>query len=287
MRTALLMDIDGTLTPARRRIRPEMVAALGRLTAPFNVAAGSHFALLEGQFFRPAWEAGLRSDFHAFLSNGATHYDCRFATAYDIHKRSEFDFAAHLGEADYAFLQEVLRETLANPDFALPEPLTVIGDTIVDRRSMLNLAPIGRPRGALSDAARANRDRFHAFDATSGYRLRVLDHLRERLARLRDEKSLVVLLGGQTSFDLVIEGMDKTNAARWLLANGFQRVVFFGDALAGEGNDSVMRELVERWDEDRPCPVTTVEVNGWRDTLQKLTALGYLPDGEGDDNDAR
>ena len=276
MTPALLFDIDGTLTPPRRAIEPEMVRALVRLRAPLAVAAGSHFALLEPQFFRPAWEAGLRTDFQAFLSNGATHYTCRFSGGYEVTLRSEFDFEARDGAQDYAFLLATLRETLADPDFALPAPLRVIGDTLVDRGSMLNVAPIGRPRGALDADARANRDRFHAYDRESGYRLRVLARLRQRLRRLSEEKRLVVLLGGQTSFDLLVEGMDKTNAARWLLANGFSRVVFFGDALSGQGNDSVMREYVERWTGDDPCPLQTVEVDGWPDTIRQLERLGYL-----------
>jgi hypothetical protein len=274
------MDIDGTLTPPRRVIEQEMVDALGALRVPFGVAAGSHLEMLRSQFFGPLWALGLRRDFDAWLSNGATRYACRFSQGPEVRKVEDFSIRAHLGEADYALLMDVLETVLRAPEFAIPEALRPFpGETtIVDRGSMVNFTPMGRPAGDVGERARTKRDGFAAFDRETGYRARVLAHLGRALGRLVEGKQLSLLLGGQTSFDLVVDGKDKTNAVRALLAEGFDRVVFFGDALSGDGNDSVIRRYVEGWRGAEPCPLTAIEVDGWRDTIAQFRRHGWLPE---------
>jgi len=280
VRLAILMDIDGTLTPPRRPIEREMVDALGALRVPFGVAAGSHLAMLRSQFFEPLWELGLRRDFDAYLSNGATRYACRYSQGPAVELVEDFSIREHLGEADYATLMDVLHTVLRAPEFAIPAELRPFpGETtIVDRGSMVNFTPMGRPTGDVGDRARTKREGFAAWDRETGYRARVLAFLGGALERLARDRQLTLLLGGQTSFDLVIEGKDKTNAVRSVLAEGFDRVVFFGDALGGNGNDSVIRLFVEQWRGDGPCPLTAVEVNGWRDTIAQFRRHGWLPD---------
>ena len=149
MNTALLFDIDKTLTPPRLPINKRMVKIIERLTIPFHVAAGSHFDLLNLQFFKPMHEYGFRGQFDAFISNGAIHYHCDYSTIrgnseFDIQDHiklvSEFNILEHLGEEDYKTLIDTLSETLEFPQFQLPEPITVMGETIVDRVSMLNFS---------------------------------------------------------------------------------------------------------------------------------------------------
>lgn len=84
------------------------------------------------------------------------------------------------------------------------------------------------------------------------------------------------MLGGQTSFDIVVRGQDKTNAVRCLLAEGVRRIYFLGDALHPGGNDSVIREYVEAWSEPGPCPVVAIEVNDWRDTIHTFEKHEWL-----------
>lgn len=135
---------------------------------------------------------------------------------------------------------------------------------------MLNFSPIGRPVGALSPGAFANREAFVAFDQATGYRLSLLKALKAALEPLSREKKLRIMLGGQTSFDILIEGMDKTYALRTLLARGVRRIVFIGDALFEGGNDSVVMRFVSEWKGPGPCPVETVQVSSWQETLAFL-----------------
>jgi hypothetical protein len=276
MSLALLLDIDGTLTPPRQTLRHEMADALGRLTVPFHVAAGSDLALVEPQFLAPLWEFGFRGGFEAFVSNGAAHYRCDYGTQLAIVKRGEFDLRRHLGDADLARLFATLESILAGEEFQLPAPLAVIGTRIVDRHGMVNVTPIGRPPGALDAAARRNREAFAVFDRETGYRRRMLLSLRRELDWLCRGKRLQILLGGETSFDLVIEGMDKTAAVRGLLALGVDKVVFLGDALWEGGNDAVISDLIARWRQDGACPLEAVQVEGWEHTIQIFRARGWL-----------
>ncbi len=276
MSLALLLDIDGTLTPPRQDLRREMADALGRLNVPFHVAAGSDLALVEPQFLAPLWEFGYRGGFEAFVSNGATHYRCDYGSALAIVKRSEFDLRQHLGDDDFARLLAGIERVLSDADFALPSPLEVIGARIVDRHGMLNVTPIGRPPGAINAEARRNRDAFVLFDRDTGYRRRMLPRLRQELDWLCRAKRLQILLGGETSFDLVIEDMDKTAAVRGVLALGVEKVVFLGDALWEGGNDAVVADLVARWQRQPACPLEAIQVESWEHTIEVFRARGWL-----------
>jgi phosphomannomutase len=276
MSLALLLDIDGTLTPPRQGLRREMAAALGRLSVPFHVAAGSDLPLVEPQFLAPLWDFGFRGGFEAFVSNGAAHYRCDYGERLAIVKRSEFDLRRHLGDSDFARLFATLESILGREEFQLPAPLAVIGQRIVDRHGMVNVTPIGRPPGALGAAAQRNREGFAAFDRETGYRRRMLLCLRRELDWLCRGKQLQILLGGETSFDLVIEGMDKTNAVRGVLALGVDKVVFLGDALWEGGNDAVISDLIARWRQEPACPLEAVQVEGWEHTIEVFRARGWL-----------
>ncbi len=275
MGLALVFDIDGTLTPPRQRLRPEMATALKGLKVPFHVAAGSDLPLVGPQFLEPLWELGFRGDFDAFLSNGAAHFRCRYGRELSIDRVEEFHFRGHFGDRDYAHLLATVEEVLDDEAFRLDPPLSVIGERLVDRSSMLNVTPIGRPRGELSPEARRNRELFARFDQETGYRRRMREVFHQRLPRLLS-KGLLIMIGGETSFDFMVEGMDKTNALRTLLANGIERLVFLGDALFEGGNDSVVSDFIADWQGDGECPVEAIEVRGPEDALRVFERRDWL-----------
>ncbi len=277
MNTALLFDIDGTLTVPRLPLNREMADALGAINVPWHVAAGSNLDLVVPQFLQPLWDFGCRRDFEAFVSNGSAHYRCPFSERFSIDEVLLFDFKNHLGDDDFARLITELEGSLSAPEFALPETVSVIGDQIKNRGSMVNCTPIGRPaKAALDDAALANRKAFVSFDKETGYRRRVIAHLSDRLGDIMSAKNLRIMLGGETSFDLVIAGQDKTNAVTTLNQEGFDDMVFFGDALFPGGNDSVIADYIADWMSDAPCPVRAIQVEGWEHTLAELRKGGWL-----------
>jgi phosphomannomutase len=275
MDTTLLFDIDGTLTPPRQPLRLEMADALKKLKVPFHVAAGSDLVLVEPQFLRPLWEFGLRRDFEAFVSNGATHLHCPFSQRFATEFVREFNFEKHLGRQNYSLLIDALQAVLESPEFQLPHSVKIIGDRITNRNSMLNFAPIGRPKGEVTPEGKANRESFVQFDRATKYRRRIREYLNKALSEIIREKQLRIMLGGETSFDIVIEGQDKTNAARTLLTRGYQRVIFFGDALFEGGNDSVITDCIKNWPTG-DCPLSAIPVNGWQDTIRILHERGWI-----------
>jgi len=270
------LDIDSTITPPRQPIQEEMVRFLCGLAVPFHVAAGSHLPLLQGQFFHPLYDFGFRGTFDAFVSNGAVHYRADYREGPNLQLISAFDIRAHLGEANYAFLIQVLSETLDLPEFQTQLPLKIAGERIVYRGSMVNCSPIGRALQELDEAQR-NRAMFVEFDQATHYRARMMEYLKGRLARLMDERELTITLGGQTSFDIGVLGQDKAKAVTTLIAGGAQRVVFFGDALFDGGNDASIRVMAEGWPKDSAVRVEAIQVESWLDTMAKLRAMGFAP----------
>ncbi len=278
MDLVLLLDIDGTLTPPRKPLRKEMAEALKRLVVPFHLAAGSDLPLVSGQFLEPLHKFGFEGEFDAFLSNGAARYRCTYSSELVLEKLSEFNFRRHLGEDGYRFLVESLKATLERKEFQLPNSIQVIGSQIVDRGPMINFCPIGRPQQeALKTDARRLRQQFVKHDQENQYRQIILLYLQKILSGLIGEKDLRIMLGGQTSFDIVIKGKDKTNAVHELLDSGVKKVMFFGDALFEGGNDYPIIQYINEWQEpDRPCPLEAVPVEGWRDTIQIFTDNNWL-----------
>lgn len=275
MKMAALLDIDNTLTPPRQPLAEEMAELLNRLSVPFHVAAGSHIALLQDQFFQPLYRYGFRKQFDAFLNNGATHYRCDYSEGMKIDVVSEFNIHDHLGDGDYKFLIQVLTQTLNTQEFQLPPALKVMGKQIINRGSMINFSPIGRVSHE-SAGVQTNRKNFVEFDLARNYRQRVMEHLRHELSSLVAEKELTITLGGQTSFDIGIANQDKANAVRELLGGGYERLIFIGDALFDGGNDAPIRRFVENWQFNEPCPLEVFQVDSWNDTVEILRKLGLV-----------
>lgn len=275
MKTALLLDIDNTITPPRQPLTEPMAKILERLNIPFHVVAGSHIRLLQEQFFKPLYKFGFRKQFGAFLSNGAIHYRCDYSKEMSIEVISSFNFRDYLGEIDYNFLIKVLTKTLELQEFQLPLFLKVSGETITFRESMINFSPIGKP--TIEDMEiQQNRKTFVKFDHTYGYRQKIMNYLKRELSYLIAERGLTITFGGQTSFDIGVIGQDKTKAVRTLLETGIEKLIFIGDALYEGGNDAVIREFVENWPTTSPCPVELIQVISWKETAVKLFELGFV-----------
>jgi hydroxymethylpyrimidine pyrophosphatase-like HAD family hydrolase len=268
MTLAIVFDIDNTLTPPREALDRDMAERLGALEPAFALAAGSDLGLLMSQFFEPLHAYGYRGEFDAFICNGASRYRCRSGDRLVVAPVDEFSLSAHLGAARFAILTELLDDIWSDERFALPAQVPVVGPRIIDRQAMINVAPSGRERGALSAGARASRDEFVAFDARTGYRQRLLPVLRAALDERLPGNDLLLTLGGQTSFDLVVRGRDKSFAVRSLLDEGASRVIYVGDALFPGGNDAAVSEYAATL--PAPCPVEVVQVADHHETARLM-----------------
>jgi hypothetical protein len=269
MTLAIVFDIDNTLTPPREALDRDMAQRLGALGRPFALAAGSDLGLLMSQFFEPLHAYGYRGEFDAFICNGASRYRCRSADELVVTPVDEFSLAAHLGPERFARLTQLLDGLWSDPRFALPESVPVLGPRIIDREAMINIAPSGRQRGALSAGARESRERFVEFDERTGYRARLMPVLRAALDERLPGNDLLLTLGGQTSFDLVVRGRDKSFAVRSLLNEGATHVTYVGDALFPGGNDAAVSDFVAAWPGGN-CPVEVIQVSDYRHTARLM-----------------
>jgi hydroxymethylpyrimidine pyrophosphatase-like HAD family hydrolase len=270
MRAAIVFDIDNTLTPPREALDRDMAERLGALRRPFALAAGSDLGLLMSQFFEPLHAYGYKGEFDAFICNGASRYRCRSANELEVSPVDEFSLLGHLGPERFAALLQLLEEIWKDPRFALPESVRIVGPRLIDRQAMINIAPSGRERGALSAEARASREQFVAFDEQTGYRARVMPLLRAALDQRLPGNDLLLTLGGQTSFDLVVRGRDKSFAVRSLLAEGHDHVTYVGDALFPGGNDAAVSEFVAATWPKGDGPVDVIQVSDYRHTARLM-----------------
>lgn len=279
---ALVFDVDNTLTPPRAPIRQEMAQVLMRLMMPFHLAAGSDLPLVVEQVVEPLAHFGFEGTFDAFVCNGADRYRCTvFHGSVRVEPLFRFSLRTHLGEEAFAQLCEGVRQLLAEPEFSLEgSGVLVCGEQLIDRGSMINVVPMGRPR-RMSLEGYEQRALFVEFDRRTGYRQRFLERLRNLLAPWRESHGVRVTLGGQTSFDIVVEGYDKRFPVQSLVREGIRKIVYFGDALHAEGNDRAVLEFIASWQEPTPCPVEAIAVKDWQDTCRRLLEL-KLVRAEGD-----
>ena len=91
-----------------------------------------------------------------------------------------------------------------------------------------------------------------------------------------ERDGLFITLGGETSFDIVINGNDKSFPLRALLNEGFGRISYVADALFKGGNDEAVLTFIEEWSGPLPCPVEAIRVENWRETIGVLDRLGVI-----------
>lgn len=128
----------------------------------------------------------------------------------------------HLGETK---LQEFINFVLHYiADLQIPIKR---GTFIEFRAGMLNVSPIGR------NCSQEERDEFERYDAIHKVRAQMVTKLQARFADL----NLRYSIGGQISFDVFPLGWDKTYCIRFLEADAFKEIHFFGDKTFAGGND--------------------------------------------------
>jgi hypothetical protein len=271
----VVLDIDNTLTPPRRPLEADMARALRGIKIPFFLSAGGDLRLAYEQFIEPLHGFGFRGAFDAFLCNGSTRYQCELFEQPSVKLIRDFEIRDYLGEERFKRFLRVVETALNMDEFRLSAPIRVIGERIVDRVSMINVAPIGRPRERLTDEMHANRQAFKQYDERTGFRMRFLAHLRRELADF-SAVGMHISLGGETSFDVVINGNDKSFPLRSLLQEGYERIWYVGDALFEGGNDEAVLKFIEQWPGTHACPVEAIPVSTWHDTVGVLNDLGIL-----------
>lgn len=211
--TLVLFDVDGTLTPARLTISPELKQLLAdlRKKVVIGFVGGSDLQKQVEQL-----GPNVINEFdYCFSENGLTAYKLG-------EKLASQSFIGWIGEEKYNELAKFILGYLANLD--LPKRR---GTFIEFRNGMINVSPIGR------NASTEERIEFEKFDLQNKIRENFVKALKEKFPDL----GLTYSIGGQISFDVFPTGWDKTYALQHVENEGFKEIHFFGDKSYKGGND--------------------------------------------------
>lgn len=212
-KTILLFDVDGTLTPARKVVTPDMVATLKNARAAgftLGIVGGSDFAKQKEQL----GETILEDFDYVFSENGLLS----FKGSKEFHRNSILAFLGN--DKVMAFVKKCLH-AIADLDIPVQR-----GTFIEFRNGMFNVSPIGR------NCSQQERDEFEQYDKTHHVRANLIAELKETFP----DYPLVYSIGGQISFDVFPKGWDKTYCLQFV-EKDFETIHFFGDKTTEGGND--------------------------------------------------
>ncbi|RDW77257.1 phosphomannomutase-1 [Coleophoma cylindrospora] len=221
--TICLFDVDDTLTPARRRVTPEMLQLLHTLrqNVAIGYVGGSDMAKQQEQLGAADIPVTSLFDF-CFAENGLTAYKSGVPLASQT-------FIKWIGEAKYKDLVKFILHYIADLDIPIKR-----GTFIEFRNGMINVSPIGR------NASVEERNAYNEYDLEHKVREKFVSVLQEKFADL----GLTYSIGGQISFDIFPAGWDKTYCLQHLEADAkkpggveYTTIHFFGDKTFKGGND--------------------------------------------------
>lgn len=221
--TICLFDVDGTLTPARRTVSPEMLQLLSSLRhkVAIGFVGGSDLAKQQEQLGTSSIPVTTLFDF-CFAENGLT--------AYRMGQRlASQSFIRWLGEDKYKKLVNFLLRYIADLDIPVKR-----GTFVEFRNGMVNVSPIGR------NATVDERNEYERYDKEHHIREKMVEVLKKEFPDL----GLTYSIGGQISFDVFPTGWDKTYCLQHIEAEKnntegveYTTIHFFGDKTYKGGND--------------------------------------------------
>ncbi|KAF2222108.1 putative phosphomannomutase [Elsinoe ampelina] len=221
--TICLFDVDGTLTPARQTVSPEMLELLSQLRhkVAIGFVGGSDLVKQQEQLGKPSIPVTSLFDF-CFAENGLTAYRMGVPLA-------SSSFIQWIGEKKYQELVKFILHYIADLD--IPKKR---GTFIEFRNGMINVSPIGR------NASIEERNEYEKFDLEHGIRKKFVADIKKAFP----DAGLTYSIGGQISFDVFPRGWDKTYALQHVenekkLPGGvdYTTIHFFGDKCYEGGND--------------------------------------------------
>jgi len=214
MKKVILLDMDGTITPPRKAITPEMEIQLNSMINDgwfLGIVSGSHIDYMNEQLSN--WDRWSKdcSKILKYPVNGTQDLDMR-------KEYTEFEWDCLIHDIESA--DKRMRLSLGGQYIRKPKKI------IEYRGSAINWCPIGR------DAPDNMRKRFIGLDYAFDLRINFLNQMK---TRPMFHSKTVIKLGGQTSFDIYPTGWDKSYVFKDF--QDFERIYFIGDKCEPLGND--------------------------------------------------
>lgn len=237
---ALLFDMDGTLTPARKSISKEMHYVLHDLCRDNHlvcIVSGSPMHYIEEQLKLSQYD--YPSSLVIMPCNGTQVYtqnesSKKYEMIYSLTMKDHLEQTSQLSDPYRELVTNILElQSYATRKYKFP----LTGNFISDRGSMANWCMIGR------DASHEDRATFTFEDKNNNLRKHLRECLRVRLDA-SDLHMIDLTLGGSTSIDIFPKGWDKTYALRHI--DPALKVWFWGDKCMPGGNDHALYQELQK-----------------------------------------
>jgi len=258
MKKIVLFDMDGTLTPARKRMDRSVLSALKKLHAhsyEIGIVTGSGMEYIKEQC------AIMFEDFN--FNHEQLHYFPHNGTKYMRHESSlekviyNMSMEQELGEEKYrAIIYRLIENQLRIKRKVYGKYIPLTGNFIDCRGSMINWCPIGR------NASHEDRAAWKKLDIKHNIRESLLD----AYFRAPIYENVEVKLGGSTSFDIYPAGWDKSLVLRSF--NQEDDIWFIGDKCSHHGNDKEIYEAIKERD-----PGKSFETKNPKQTIKIINTL--------------
>ena len=234
-----IFDVDGTLTPSRKKIKHEF-------WAPFLIFCRHYDVYLVTGSDRQKTVEQLGLD---ICHTAKRVYNCSGSDAYEKDENVYRD--------NWELPKDVemhLTDELVFSDFSLRN-----GNHIEKRLGGVNFSILGRDVDPMK-----GRKEYMSWDVIHGER----EYIARRL--LYNFPDLTVALGGQTGIDIGPKGADKSQILRDFSKD--DEIHFFGDRMETTGNDYTLGEAVKK------MGGYTYHVKDWKETRTKLIELTDVPE---------
>jgi phosphomannomutase len=254
MKKLFLFDMDGTLTPARKKMDHSILMKLSQLQKnnwDIGIISGSDMDYVEQQCHIMFDISPINCHSVHFLPCNGTKYYKNFKKVWAYSMAAEIgDKAMYKLMKELIYAQQVLMATY--PDI----PLT--GNFIQVRGSVLNWCPIGR------NANHDQRQKWIDIDEEKYAREYFLNYLKEKI---RSDK-ITIKLGGETSFDIYPKGWNKTFPIEKIPFTAYNKIYFAGDRCYENGNDEALFNYLNQKENCRG-----IQVNSPKETIQIIDKI--------------
>ncbi len=229
-------DLDGTLTPSKSPLQPEMATILGRLLLHHKVAviSGAAFPQFQTQFLiHLNCPPESLKNLIILPTNGSnvcvyenSTWDCKQDKPFSVAEKQQ--------------IKGALEQAFAAAGFAVPEK--TYGPAIEDRATQITFSALGQE---------APLEIKKSWDPDHAKRQKIVDALKPLLPEFSAR------IGGATSIDITRVGIDKAYGLKKVLASlkiTPEKMLYIGDELFPDGNDAPATTIGADW-----LPVTGPE----------------------------
>ncbi len=248
----IAFDMDGTLTPSKSKLQPDMAKVFGKLleTHKLSITSGGSYQTFQKQFL-PYLDVPKSS-----LKNLSIFPTCGSA-CYVYKSGWKKVYSLNLTAKEKSDIRKAFARIFKEINYI--HPSKVYGEIIEDRKSSMAFSPLGQEIVThLGSKGLKMKEQWRE----------KYDPVRFKIAKLLSKylPTLEVRVGGVTTIDITRKGIDKAYAVKQMekqLKIKIKDMLFIGDAIYPHGNDYAVTKT----------PIDYMKVDGPVETKKILQAI--------------